>query len=184
MIALLNTAFWHAGICLRYIFVEYSRLMPSFHTEQLETRGACLHWCQDQATKLCAEAGHVNGFSTVLMQSYGCKLAQSGQTKLVPFRNTTCTCTHRWSAHIPHFITLFFLHHSYFPSCKGWTGLPLTPLRIAKLFCGKQEMTLSVRRRNIKPKSFSSPWYWLGSHWFLSFPHIHWDNNEVLCEVL
>lgn len=78
-------------------------------------QGSMLAWCQDQATKLCAEAGHVNGFSTVLMQSYGCKLAQSGQTKLVPFRNTTCTCTHRWSAHIPHFITLFFLHHSYFP---------------------------------------------------------------------
>ena len=42
MIALLNTALWHTGICLWYVFVEYSRPMPSFHTEQLETRGARL----------------------------------------------------------------------------------------------------------------------------------------------
>lgn len=42
MTALLNTALWHTGICLWYVLVEYSRPMPSFHTEQLETRGACL----------------------------------------------------------------------------------------------------------------------------------------------
>lgn len=130
--------------------------------------GSTLARCQGQATTLCAQAGHINGFSRVLMPSHGCTLALSQQTRLVSFRNTTCTCTPPWSAHIPHFIMLLFLHHNYFPSCKGWTELPLTHLKIVKLFCGKQE-TLSVRRRNRKPKSFSLPWHWIGSHWFSQF---------------
>lgn len=143
-------------------------------------QGSMLVWCQGQTTILCTQEGHVNGFSTVLMQSHGCKLAQTRQTRQVSFGNTTCTGTrtyihtwmrtHTWSAHTPFFIPLLLLDHSYFPSCKGWTGLPLTPLKTAKVFCGKQDTTLSVRRRNKKCKSFSSPWYWLGMHSCSRFP--------------
>jgi len=41
--------------------------------------GSMLARCQGQATVLCIQAGHVNGFSTVLMQSWGCKLADQAR---------------------------------------------------------------------------------------------------------